>query len=119
MLARGRCYPTLATWLFVLLLALVATERRLAEIHFDLRSAGVGLESDDILDGDEIRIRLVVLNDDKLPTRPDAGHPLTFEVVPVGPQRYASRALGVPIPRGPPRSCSSSPDRSRRKKRAP
>ncbi|HEV8144629.1 MAG TPA: hypothetical protein VGQ77_17350 [Methylomirabilota bacterium] len=109
MLACARRYRTLATWLFVLLIGLVAGERRLAEAHFNLRSAAApGLESDDVLDGDEIRVRLVVLNDDKTPTLPDVSGALVCEVVHAHAQRLDSLALGRPAPRGPPLSAPSS-----------
>ena len=92
---------------FVFLALLVGAERRLAEIHLDLRSAGPGLESDDVLDGDEIRVRLVVLNDDKPPTISDAGRTPAPLLVPIVPQRRPSLALGRPAPRGPPVVSSS------------
>ena len=53
---------------FVALVVLVGAERRLAEIHFNFRTSALAIESDDLLDGDEIRVRLVVLNDDRPPT---------------------------------------------------
>ena len=108
MLACARRYRTLATWLFVLLIGLVAGERRLAEAHFNLRSAAPGLESDDVLDGDEIRVRLVVLSDDKAPTLPGGSAALVCDVVHVHAQRLDSLALGRPVPRGPPLSAPSS-----------
>jgi hypothetical protein len=107
-LACARRYRTLATWLFVLLVGLVATERRLADAHFNLRSASPGLESDDVLDGDEIRVRLVVLNDDEAPTLPDVSGALVCEVVHAHAQRLDPLALGRPAPRGPPLSAPSS-----------
>jgi hypothetical protein len=107
-LACARRYRTLATWLFVLLIGLVAGERRLAEAHFNLRSAAPGLESDDVLAGDELRVRLVVLSDDKAPTLPSVSAALVCEVVHAHAQRLDSLALGRPAPRGPPLSAPSS-----------
>jgi hypothetical protein len=93
--------------LFVLLLLLVGAERRLADAHFNLRTAATGLESKDILDGDEIRVRLVVLNDETLPTLPVIDALLVFTVVHPPLSLPASVALGSPAPRGPPRPVSS------------
>ena len=88
--------------LFVLLLVVVAAERRLAEYHLNQRSAVPALESDDTLDGDEIRIRLVALNDDKPPTIPVVRGTFvphhTLAALPIPP----GIALGRPAPRGPP-----------------
>ena len=95
-------------WLFVLLLCLVAGERRLAEAHFNLRTAATGLESDDVLDGDEIRVRLIVLNDETPPTLPDADTALTFAVVHLPLSLPVSIALGSPAPRGPPAPVSAA-----------
>lgn len=108
MLARGRRHRMLATWIFVLLVLLVAGERRLAEAHFNLRSSAPGIESDDVLDGDEIRVRLIVLNDEKRPTLPDVTSAVAFEVMLASAQRLDSLALGRPAPRGPPASSLST-----------
>jgi hypothetical protein len=93
---------------FILLIFLVAAERRLAEAHFNLRTAVPGLESDDVLDGDEIRVRLIVLNDDKPPRLSHVSSTLARETVPSFVQRYISLALGRPAPRGPPASVPSA-----------
>ena len=42
----------------LLLVLLVASERRLAEVHLNRLSASPVFENDDLLDGDEIRVRL-------------------------------------------------------------
>ena len=42
----------------LLLVVLVAGERRLAEVHLNRLSASPVFENDDLLDGDEIRVRL-------------------------------------------------------------
>jgi hypothetical protein len=42
----------------LLLVLLVAGERRLAEVHLNRLSASPVFENDDLLDGDEIRVRL-------------------------------------------------------------
>ena len=92
----------MSTWLFVLLVLLVASERRLAEVHFNLLSAALGIESDDVLDGDEIRVRLIVLNDDRPPALPDVSSAAAFDVVCMLAQRLDAPSLGRPAPRGPP-----------------
>jgi hypothetical protein len=107
-LARYRRHRPLGTALFILLLFVVSTERRLADAHFNLRSAAPGLESDDILDGDEIRVRLIVLNDDKPPRLPHVSSAIAREPVPAIAQCCDSVALGRPAPRGPPASSSSA-----------
>jgi hypothetical protein len=96
-----------AAGFFVLLALLVGTERRLAELHYNQRAGSPALESDDVLDGDEIRVRLVVLNDDKAPTLSDVGRIVVAYAVQVVPRRREACALGRPAPRGPP-SISSS-----------
>ena len=46
------------------LVLLVGAERRLAEVHLNRLSAAPVFENDDLLDGDEIRVRLSVVVDD-------------------------------------------------------
>jgi hypothetical protein len=107
-LGRFRRYAAGGVWLFIGLLFLVAVERRLSEAHFNLRSAAPGLESADALDGDEIRVRLAVLNDDKLPSLPDAGSVLVSAVVHASTPRLDRVPLGRPAPRGPPHPPSAA-----------
>jgi hypothetical protein len=102
LLATFRRHARAGTWLFVLLLLVVAAERRLAEAHFNLRSSALGLESQDVLDADEIRVRLIVLNDDHPPVLPAVSATLATEVVSVVSPRPDCIALGGPAPRGPP-----------------
>jgi hypothetical protein len=102
-----RRHASAVAWCFVLLTLLVAGERRLAELHFNLRSWTDGLQSADALDGDEIRIRLTVLNDDKPPSLFDAGRVRTLEVVHAVAPRLDRVPLGRPAPRGPPASPSA------------
>ena len=105
-LASIRRYRAFGTVLFVVLLVVVMGERRLADLHFNLRSAGTAIESNDVLDGDEIRVRLIILNDDTSPTLPPASRPLGLAVRPSA-EDPDSRALGAPAPRGPPRSLAA------------
>ena len=46
------------------LVLLVGAERRLAEVHLNRLSAAPVFENDDLLDGDEIRVRLSAVVDD-------------------------------------------------------
>ena len=58
--------------LFLVLVLLTFAQRRLAELDFD--STGVvRIENNDKLDGDEIFIRLVFVNDTAVPRAPEAG----------------------------------------------
>jgi hypothetical protein len=107
-LVSCRRYRLGGTWLFVLLLLVVAGERRLSEVHFNLRSAAASLESADALDGDEIRVRLIVLNDDKPPSLPTAGGVLLSKVAHATAPQVDCVPLGHPAPRGPPASASSA-----------
>ena len=95
-------------WFFLLLILLVAGERRLADAHFNLRAWTVAIESADALDGDEIRVRLIALNDDKPPSLFDAGRVFSFEVVHATSPRVDRVPLGRPAPRGPPALASAA-----------
>jgi hypothetical protein len=97
---RRHARPGIA--LFILLLVLVAAERRLADAHFNLRSAATGFESPDVLDGDEIRVRLIVLNDDHSPVLPADSTALVSDVACAAAPHPDCVALGRPAPRGPP-----------------
>ena len=72
-LQRLRAFRALGAFGFIAVLLLVAAERRLAEFHFNLRTAEIAFENDDALAGDEIRVRLVALNDEQLPALSPAG----------------------------------------------
>jgi len=97
---RGRA--GLAAWLFVALVLLVGGERRLAEAHLNARTSAVGIENDDSVDGDEIRVRLLVLNDDRPPTvftQLDVLHPACRVDRPARP---CLDLVGPAAPRAPP-----------------
>lgn len=102
-----RRHETGGVWCFLLLLLLVAGERRLAEAHFNLRAWAMAIESADALDGDEIRVRLIVLNDDKPPSLVDSGRLLVSEITLAATARLDRVPLGRPAPRGPPAPASS------------
>ena len=100
--ARDRDRRSVTAWLFVVLLLLVAGERRLADAHFNARTGQLGIENDDALDGDEIRVRLIGLNDDRPPTLW-----MQVGVVRVAwhvdqPARPCLDLVGRPAPRAPP-----------------
>lgn len=95
-------------WLFVLLFLVVAGECRLSEVHFNLRSAATSFESADALDGDEIGLRLLSLNDDKAPSLPAVGGVLASEVLHASVPHVACIPLGHPAPRGPPAAVPSA-----------
>lgn len=102
LLDRLRTWRTPGACFFVGVLFLVAAERRLAEIHFNLRVAETAFDNDDALDRDEIRIRLVALNDDQPPTLTRYSQPIELRVVAYRTGTRVTRALGRPAPRGPP-----------------
>ena len=105
---RLRAHRVAGIWLFVSLLCLAAAERRLSEVHFNLRVAEVGFEDDDALDGDEIRIRLVALNDEQLPMLSGSGLAFESRAFLGSPTACCRRVLGLPSPRGPPASDATS-----------
>jgi hypothetical protein len=104
-LRRGRAT---GASLFVLLLLLVAGERRLAEAHFNLRSSQAGLERADGLEGDEIRVRLIGLDDHEPPSLSDVGRVRASVVVPLHTSHPVVIPLGRPAPRGPPPAAPSA-----------
>jgi hypothetical protein len=101
-LAWLRRHGRAGVWFLLLLILLVLGERRLSEVHFNFRTWTVSIESADALDGDEIRVRLIALNDDKPPSLFDAGRVVAFDVAPAAPSRPDRVPLGRPAPRGPP-----------------
>jgi hypothetical protein len=103
---EGRHRRAVTAWLFVVLVLLVAGERRLADAHFNARTGGVGIENDDVLDGDEIRVRLIGLNDDRPPTLlRQVGIVRTAAHVDP-PARPCLELVGRPAPRAPPLASS-------------
>jgi hypothetical protein len=108
MLARLRRGREWGACLFVALLFIVAGERRLADAHFNYRAASPAIERAEGLDGDEIRVRLITLNDDKPPSLADAGRVLVAHVGATRAPRYVRAPLGRPAPRGPPAAAASA-----------
>jgi hypothetical protein len=105
--AGFRRHRAIATVFCVLLLFVVMVERRLADLHFNLRTATTTVESNDVLDGDEIRVRLIVLNDETSPTLPPVSRAVGATIRPSA-EDSESPTFGVPAPRGPPRSLTTS-----------
>jgi hypothetical protein len=108
LLPNLRAGRAVGVWLFVVLMLVVSAERRLAEAHLDLRGGGTGIESDEALDGDEIRVRLTALNDKIEPSiQRSAPVPALYGLV-LMPAVPCSRALSCPGARAPPAVSSSS-----------
>lgn len=106
-LARLRASAAWGVAFFVGLLLLGAAERRLSEVHFNLRTIEAGVDNDDALDGDEIRVRLIGLKDEQAPVLPRSGTVLQSRATTTPPERPVDPVLGVPAPRGPPISSSA------------
>jgi hypothetical protein len=92
---------------FCLLLLLAGAERRLAEVHLNRLSSSPAFENDDLVDGEEIRIRLALVVDDvrepdlhgvlrEAATEPVV--PTPSDRIPAAPARWAS-SRGPPRPR--------------------
>jgi len=89
----------------LLLVLVVASERRLAEVHLNRLSASIVFENDDLLDGDEIRVRLSAVVHDV--HEPDLSGILRIawrsaptpprEAIPASPLRWSS-SRGPPAP---------------------
>ena len=59
-----RRHRVVAVGCFCLLVLMASAERRLAEAHLNRLSSSPAFENDDLLDGDEIRIRLALVVED-------------------------------------------------------
>jgi len=100
-----RGHRAVAVGCFCLLVLMTSAERRLAEVHLNRLSSSPVFENNDLLDGDEIRIRLALdVEDVREPdlsgvrrvTREPAPAPATV-TAPAPPVRWSSS-------RSPPRS---------------
>jgi hypothetical protein len=81
------------------LVLLTAAERRVAETHLNRLSSAPALENNDLLDGDELRVRLVVAVEDV--REPDLTGTL------LSPWAQTSTAVAVALPAAPPRWSSA------------
>ena len=106
-LQRLRAFRALGAFGFIAVLLLVAAERRLAEIHFNLRTAAIAFENDDALDRDEIRVRLVALNDEHRPKFSPARRSIEIRAAATPSGTWVRSPLGRPAPRGPPATLAS------------
>jgi hypothetical protein len=86
----------------VVLTLLVSVERRLAEIQSNFRSTARGFENDDSLGADEIRVRLITLNDGCPPSLPVAAARVVCSVIQCALQRPRFDPVTWPEPRAPP-----------------
>jgi hypothetical protein len=103
MLARFRSHAAIAASTLGLLVLLTITERRLAEITFNRFTATTSFQNHDALDGDEVRVRLIL--------RVDANPPaLSVTVAQIPDRLVAAVPNAAPMrvvldrhsPRGPP-----------------
>ena len=89
--------------LFVVLVLLTFSQRRLAELDFD--STGiVRIENDEKPEGDEIFNRLVFIDDTTAPRAPQAGEACHAGLVPLEACSLALVTLRLSEPRAPPSS---------------
>jgi hypothetical protein len=89
---RRTCVPVV--WLFVFLVLTVFVERRVAESDFD-DDAGVVMQNDEAVEGEEILTMLLVANDVVIPIAPQAA-PLETE----RPVLLSATALSLLVVRG-------------------
>lgn len=101
-----RRHRAVAVGWFCALLLVAGVERRLAEVHLNRLSSSPAFENDDLLDGEEIRVRLALVVDDI--REPDLRGVLLLaqesvpwastDRIPAAPTRWAS-SRGPPRPR--------------------
>jgi len=99
-----RRHRVVAVGWFCALVLVAGAERRLAEVHLNRLSSSPAFENDDLLDGEEIRVRLAIVVDDI--REPDLRGVLSIARESVS----ASSTVRIPAPparwassRGPPR----------------
>jgi hypothetical protein len=96
-------------WLFLVLLVIAVGERRLADLHYNLHSLSaldVGLY-DDSIDGDEVTLRLIALDDANPPTVAAPAAPLARLCAALICAEISPRPIESPAPRGPPLAFSA------------
>jgi len=101
-----RRYRAIAVGCFCLLILLVSAERRLADAHLNRLSSSPAFENDDLLDGDEIRIRLTLV-------AADAGLPMLL-AAPLAWEPVRMFAVEAPTPAPNAWSSSRAPPVARR-----
>ena len=100
-------YRSLGAWLFMVLLLAASAERRLADAHFNLQTAGLAFGNSDLLDADEIKVRLLLNTDSVIPVPPLLGSPLVVSVLRHPAAVLALRDGDLPSPRAPPERLSA------------
>ena len=80
----------------------MTAEHRLAGLDFD--AAGVRIENNERLDGDEIASRLIFVDDASEPRAPAAGDGRRVAIVPLTSRLRALVAVQLTEPRAPPRA---------------
>ena len=100
-----RRHRAVAVGCFCLLLLVAGAERRLAEVHLNRLSSSPAFENDDLLDGEEIRVRLALIVDDirEPDLRGVLGMGATEPVVPAPSDRIPAAPARWASSRGPPR----------------
>lgn len=104
-------YRRAGVWLFLALLVIMVGERRLGDLHYMLYSLGsleLGFYADAI-DGDEVTLRLVAVDDASPPTAPAPASPLVRAGAPLICADIPPRSIESPAPRGPPAPSSALP----------
>ena len=98
-----RRYRAIAVGCFCVLVLLVGAERRLAEVHLNRLASWPAFENADLLDGDEIRIRLAAVG--AVVQAPDLTGVLrvVWRPAPTAPRTVvAAPPVDASSPRGPP-----------------
>jgi hypothetical protein len=99
-----RRHRAVAVGCFCLLLLVAGAERRLAEVHLNRLSSSPAFENDDLLDGEEIRVRLALVVDDIREPDLRGALRLATEAVAAAPSdRIPAAPVGWASSRGPPR----------------
>ena len=99
-----RRHRAVAVGCFCLLLLVAGAERRLAEVHLNRLSSSPAFENDDLLDGEEIRVRLALVVDDIREPDLRGVLRLAIEAVAAAPSdRIPAAPAGWASSRGPPR----------------
>jgi hypothetical protein len=104
-----RASRPLTVGLFLTLLLVAVVERRLADVHYTVHSLGtldVGFY-DEAIEGDEVALRLVALDDASPPFVAAPASPLARLCPALVCAEIAPRPIESPAPRGPPPGSSA------------
>ena len=100
-----------SAWLFFGLVLAVCGERRLADDHYNrynLTRAETGIASAETLDGDEVALRLIAVDDASAPVPTTTPAPAPLPLVLHGTVAPRSPAVDLPPLRAPPRLLSAA-----------